>query len=42
MVFHVTEVPEPKGRDLIEDCAFARNGIGQDHIERGKAIRRDK
>ena len=33
---------EPEGRDLIEDGAFFRDGIGQDHIKGRNPIRDDE
>ena len=42
VVLDLVKAFEPKRRELIEDGAFFRYRVGQDHIERGKPISHDK
>ena len=42
MILYLTEALEPKGGELIQDCAFVWNRIWQDHIKRGWAIGGDE
>ncbi len=42
VVLDLVEAFEPERRELIEDGAFFRYRVGQDHIERGKPISHDK